>query len=124
MPDVYDKRRPKWPLWLALSLLLVVEIFFVVMFCAEGVTENISTIVNSLGLLLFCVLAWRGIPWSRWLLMALLVWRVANIIVDMVSHIAPGDHRLPGSLVLLALYLFIGLIIASPLGRSTMREAA
>ena len=123
MPNADEKRLPKWPLRLALSLLVAVETFFIVMFSGEGVAENILMIVNSVGILLFCVLTWRGIPWSRWLLIALLLWRAANVSVSMVSHLAPGDHRLTGSLILLSFYVVAGLIISSPLGRSTIRAA-
>jgi hypothetical protein len=103
---------------------VVVEVFFVVMFIGEGDAANIPIIVNSAGILVFCVMTWRGIPWSRWLLFAFLVWRVAGVSVSMVSHIAPGDHRLGGSLLLVAFYVVIGLLIASPLGRAKMRSAA
>ena len=121
MPGAEEKLLPKWPLRLALSLLLVVEVSFVVMLSAEGITRNMLMIVNSIGLLVFCVLTWRGIPWSRWLIIAFLVWRVAKAGVDMVSHLAPGDHRIVGSMLLVAFYVAAGLLIASPLGRSGTR---
>ena len=123
MPDAEERRLPKWPLRLALSLVLVFEVFFVVMLCIEGDAGHIPMIVNSVGLLVFCVLTWRGVPWSRWLLIALLVWRIAQIGVDMGSHFDPGDHRIGGSLMLVALYLAAGSLVASPLGRSTTRAA-
>ncbi len=121
MADTEEKRLPKWPLRLALSLLMVVEVFLVVMFSIEGDVGHIPMIVNSVGLLVFSVLTWRGIPWSRWFLIALLVWRVGEIGVAMVSSFAPGDHRIGGSLLLVALYVAAGLLVASPLGRSRMR---
>ena len=124
MPDAEEKRLPKWPLRLALSLVLALEVFFVVMLFVEGAAENIPMIVNSVGLLVFCVLTWRGIPWSRWLLGAFLVCRVVHIGVAMSSHFAPGDHRIGGSLLLVGLYVVAGLLVASPLGRSRMRAAA
>lgn len=117
MPDVEAKRLPKWPLRLVLSLVLALEMFLVVMLSVEGATEHIPMIVNSVGLLVFCVLTWRGIPWSRWLLVAFLVWRVVEIGIDM-AHFDPGDHRIAGSLVLITLYVVAGSLVASPLGRS------
>jgi hypothetical protein len=124
LPGTSEKRLPTWPLQLALSLLFVVEVFFVFMLVAEGHKESIPTLVNSVGLLVFCALTWRGIPWSRWLLIAFLVWRVARVIVSMISHLAPGDHRFGGSLLLVGFYVATALVIASPLGRSRMRSAA
>ena len=123
MPDAEEKRLPKWPLRLVLSVVFMVEVFFVVMLLGEGVTGNISMLVNSVCLLVFCVLTWRGIPRSRWLLIAFLVWRVARIGVDRVSHMGPDDHRIVGSLILIAFYLAAGMLIASPLGRASMRGA-
>ncbi len=123
MPGAEEKRLPKWPLRLALSLVLVLEVFFVVMLFVEGAARNIPMMVNSVGLIVFCVLTWRGIPWSRWLLIALLVWRVAQIGVAMSLHFAPGDHRIGSSLLLVVLYVVAGLLVASPLGRSRMRAA-
>ena len=107
---------------LALSLVLVLEIFFVVMLFVEGAAGNIPMLVNSVGLLVFCVLTWRGVLWSRWLLIALLVWRVAHI-AAMVSSFAPGDQRTGGSLLLVVLYVVAGLLVASPLGRPRMCAA-
>ena len=123
MPDAEEKRLPKWPLRLALSLVLVLEVFFVVMLFVEGAARNIPMLVNSVGLIVFCVLTWRGIPRSRWLLIAFLVCRVAHIGVAMSLHFAPGDHRIGGSLLLVGLYVVAGLLVASPLGRSRMRAA-
>jgi len=124
LPDAKDKRLPKWPLRLVLSLVLALEVFFVVMLSVEGDAESIPMIVNSVGLLVFCVLTWRGIAWGRWLLVAFLVWRVVQIGVDMGSHFDPGDHRIAGSLMLVTLYVAAGSLVASPLGRSRMRAAA
>jgi hypothetical protein len=123
LPDVKEKRLPRWPLRLILSLVLVLEAFLVVMLSVEGGADKIPMIVNSVGLLVFCVLTWRGIPWSRWLLVAFLVWRVAQIGIDMASHFGPGDHRIAGTLILVMLYVVAGLLVASPLGRSGMRAA-
>ncbi len=123
MADAEEKRLPKWPLRLALSLLLVLEVFFVVMLFVEGYAGNIPMIVNSVGLIVFCVLTWRRIPWSRWLLIALLMWRVAHIGIARGSHFDPGDHRIGGSLMLVMLYVAVGSLAASPLGRSRMRAA-
>ena len=123
MTDTEEKKQVKWPLRLVLLLLLVIEVMFVVKLSGEGVTENILQIVNSAGILVFCVLTWRGIPWSRWLLIAFLVWRIAHAGVAMVSHLAPGDHRIVGTLLLIGIYVVAGLVVASPLGRSSMREA-
>lgn len=122
MTDVETRRPPRWPLVLVLSLVVLMEVFFIVMFVAEGAADNIAVIVNSAGLIVFCVLAWRGAPWSRWLLVAFLVWRVAGIGVSAASHFDPADHRLGGSLVLAAFYVVVGLVVASPLG-GTRRSA-
>ena len=121
MSDSEEKQVPRWPLRLALSVVFVVEVFFVVMLSVEGVTRNNLTIANSVGLLACCVLTWRRIPWSRWLLIALLVWRVAQIGIDMSSHLIPGDHRLGGTLMLITLYVAAGLVVASSLVGSIKR---
>lgn len=123
MPDAEERRRPKWPLRLALSLVFMIEVFFVVMLSAEGDAENIPMVVNSVGLLVSCVLTWRGVPWSRWLLIAFLVWRVAQIGADMGLSHTPGDHRLGGSLILVTFYVATGSLVASPLGRVRTRAA-
>jgi hypothetical protein len=124
LSDVERRLLPKWPLRLALLLLSSLEIFFIVMLSAEGDPENTSIILNSVGLLVFCVLTWRRLPWSRWLLIAFLVWRVARIGVDIGSHFASGDERVGGTLILLAFYGVTGALIASPLGRVKRRTAA
>jgi hypothetical protein len=122
LPGAEERRLPKWPLRLALSLVFLLEAFFVVMLSGERDAGNIPMIVNSVGLLLFCALTWRGIPWSRWLLIALLVWRVAQIGVAIASYV-PGDHRLGGSLMLVTFYVIVGLLVGSPLGRLGRRAA-
>ena len=123
MPNEEEKRLPKWPLWIALSLVLVVEVFFIVMLSVEGIIgNNVPILVNSVGLLVSCVLIWRGIAWSRWLLTVLLVWRVADIGIAIASH-GSGDHRIGGSLMLVTFYVLVGLLVASPLGRLSMRAA-
>jgi hypothetical protein len=123
LPDAEETRLPKWPLRLVLSLVLVLEVFLVVMVFVEGAAGNLPMVVNSVGLIVFCVLTWRGTPWSRWLLIAFLAWRVAHIGVAMSLHFAPGDQRFGGSLLLVVLYVVTGLLVASPLGRSMMRAA-
>ena len=123
MRDAEERRLPKWPLWLALSLVMIVEALIVVMLTGERDVGNIPMMVNSVGLLVLCVLTWRGIPWSRWLLVAFLVWRLVQIGVDMGSHFDPGDHRVGGSLILVVLYVAAGSVVASPLGRSRKRAA-
>ncbi|MEA3408927.1 MAG: hypothetical protein U9Q95_01110 [Candidatus Eisenbacteria bacterium] len=120
MPE--EKRLPRWPLRLVLSLVLVLEAFLVVMLSVEGATEHIPMIVNSVGLLVFCVLTWRGIPRCRWLLVAFLVWRVVEIGID-IAHFDPGDHRVASSLVLIMLYVVAGSLAASPLGRARTHAA-
>ena len=122
MPNAEEKRLPRWPLWLALSLVLVLDVFLVVMLSVEGIVGKVPMFVNSVGLLVTCVLTWRGIPWSRWLLIVLLVWRVAHIGVAIASF-GSGDHRLGGSLMLVTFYVLVGLLVASPLGRLSMRAA-
>ncbi len=120
MPE--EKRLPRWPVRLVLSLVLVLDTFLVVMLFVEGAAEQIPMIVNSVGLIVFCVLTWRGIPWSRWLLVAFLVWRVVEIGIA-TAHFDPGDHRIGGSLLLVGLYVVAGLLVASPLGRSRTHAA-
>lgn len=122
MPNSTLRQLPKWPSRLVLSLVLVLETFFIVMLSVEGVAGNLPMLLNSVGLIIFCVLTWRGLPWGRWCLAALLVWRVAEIGVAVASY-DPGDHRLGGSLVLAAFYVVVGAVVASPLGRSRMRAA-
>jgi hypothetical protein len=122
LPDSEEKRLPKWPLWLALSLVFALETFLIVMLSMEGYAGNVPMLVNSVGLLVSCVLTWRGTRWSRWLLIALLVLRVAQIGVAIASY-APGDHRLGGSLILVTFYAVVGLLVGSPLGSSRMRAA-
>ena len=121
MPDAGENRLPKWPLRLVLSLVLVLEVLIVVAFFFQGVADNIPMLVNSVGLIVFCVLTWRGIPWSRWLLVAFLVCRVVHIAVALGSHF--GDHRTGSSLMLAALYIAAGALVASPLGHSRVRAA-
>lgn len=123
MPESEAKHVSQWPLRSALSLILLIEVIFIVKLSAEGITENILMIVNSIGILAFCLLTWRGIPWSRWLLVVFLVWRLANIGVDVVAHMAPGDDRIVGTLSLVVIYVVTGSLIASPLGRSRRRAA-
>ncbi len=62
LPNAKEERLPLWPLRLTLTVLLVIEVFFVLRLTAEGVTDNILMIVNSVGLIVFSVLTWRGIP--------------------------------------------------------------
>ena len=116
MADAEERRLPKWPLRLVLSLVLVLDVFLVVMLFVEGAAGNIPMVVNSVGLIVCCVLTWRGIPWSRWVLVALLAWRVSEIAVAVASY-RPGDHRVGSSFVLMAFYVVVGLVVASPLGR-------
>jgi hypothetical protein len=116
------KQLPKWPLRTALSLLLLLEVFFTVMLSVEGVSGNVAMLLNSIALILFSVLTWRGLRWGRWFLLGLVVWRVAEIAVAAASHGA-GDHRLGGSLVLAAFYVVVGLLVTSPLGRHVRRAA-
>ena len=124
MPDAQERRLAKWPLRLALSLVMVVEaLLLVVLLAFERDVENIPMMVNSIGLLVLCVLTWRGIPWSRWFLIAFLVWRIAQIGITMGSSFAPGDHRIGSALILVVLYVAAGLLAASPLGRSRIRAA-
>ena len=121
MPDAEEKRLPKWPLRLAISLVLVLDVFLVVMLFVEGAAGNVPMMVNSVGIIVCCVLTWRGIPRSRWFLIAFFLWRVVHIGVAMSLHFGPGDQRFGGSLLLLALYVLTALLVASPLGRSGMR---
>jgi hypothetical protein len=123
LANAEEKRLPGWPLRLVLSLVLVLEVFLVVMLFIEGAAGNIPMMVNSLGLIAFCVLTWRRVPWSRWLLIAFLVWRIGHIGVAMSLHFGPGDERFGGSLLLVVLYVVTGLLVASPLGRSSARAA-
>lgn len=123
MADAEEKRVPKWPLRLVLSLVLVLDVFLVVMLFVEGAAGNIPMMMNSVGIIVLCVLAWRGVPRSRWLLIAFLVWRVAHIGVAMSLHFGPGNQRFGGSLLLVVLYVVTGVLVASPLGRIGARAA-
>jgi hypothetical protein len=91
------------------------------MLFVEGAAGNIPMMLNSVGLVVFCVLTWRGVRWSRWFLIAFLVLRVAHIGVAMSLHFGPGDERFGGSLLLVVLYVVTGLLVASPLGRFRAR---
>ncbi len=119
-----EKLPPTWPLRVALSLVLVAEIWLVVRLTAELDAGNIPLLLNAVGLLVFSVLTWRGVPWSRWLLVAFVVWRVVEIGISMALHFGPGDHRLVGTLIFAGFYVAIGVLIASPLGRLRKRAAA
>ena len=122
MPEAEEKRLPRRPLRLVLSLVLTFEVFMLVLLFGEGDLESIPTILNSVGLLVFSVLTWRGIPWSRWLLVAVAVWRVVAVGISLSSYF--GDHRTAGSLLLIGFYVAVGLLVASPLGRLRVRAAA
>jgi hypothetical protein len=124
MPDSENQRLTRWPLRVALSALLVVELFLVVRLSAEGVADNILMILNSVGLVVFAVLVWRGVPRSRLFLVTLLAWRVASIGYNVVLHISPSDHRFLGTLLIAGFYVALGLLVASPLGRSHISGAA
>jgi len=113
LPDAEERRQPRWPLRLALSLVIVVDAFLVVMLTAERNAGNIPTLVSSVGLVVFCILAWRGIRWSRWLLIAFLAWRVTALGISSVSRFGAGDYRTLGSLTL---YVVAVVLVASPLG--------
>ena len=123
MADAEGKRLPKWPLRLVLSLVMVLEVFLVLMLLVEGAAGNIPMMVNSVGIIVCCVLTWRGIPRSRWFLIAFFLWRVVHIGVAMSLHFGPGDQRFGGSLLLVVLYVVTGLLVASPLGRIGARAA-
>ena len=101
-----------------LSALLLVEAFFLFMVLGEGGTE-ITLIVSSIGIIVFSVLTWRELPRARWILVALLVWRILEIVIQASRNLSLDDHRLPGTLVLLGFYVIVTILIASPLGRPT-----
>jgi hypothetical protein len=121
LPDAEGTRLPKWPLQVVLSLLSLLEILFVVMLSAEGRADNIPAILNSLGLVVFCVLMWRGVPWIRWLVIAFLVWHIVGIGASLSAHF--GDHRTGGSLMLIGFYVAVAVVVASPLGNVRLRAA-
>ncbi|MBN2565349.1 MAG: hypothetical protein JXB46_06530 [Candidatus Eisenbacteria bacterium] len=129
MSHTRERRLPRWPMLLVLSLVLVLDSFLLLLLLIETIetkTINIPMTVNSAGLVVLCVLFWRGLRWSRWILIALLVWRVASIVIAMALHFVPGDHRVGSSLIMIAFYAAVGLVLASPLGRSwidTMHRA-
>ncbi len=108
---------PGRALRIALAVLLLIEVFFLVKLFGEGGTET-TLILSSIGIFVLCVLTWRGSASSRWLLVAFLAWRVAEIVIDMRRNFVPGDHRIAGTLILLAIYLAAGAVVASPLGAS------
>ena len=114
----HDPGIPRGPLRFILSALLLVEAFFLFMLFGEGGTE-ITLIVSSIGIVVFSVLTWRGLPRARWILVALLVWRVLEIVIQASRNLSLDDHRLPGTLFLLGFYLIVTTLIASPLGRPT-----
>jgi hypothetical protein len=74
------------------------------------------------GIVVLCALTWRGSRWSRWTLLAFLVWRLIEIGVDASSHFTPGDRRIAGTLTLVLVYLAAGAVISSPLGNALMRR--
>lgn len=113
-----DPEIPKGPLRFTLSALLLVEAFFLFMVLGEGGTE-ITLIVSSIGIIVFSVLTWRELPRARWILVALLVWRILEIVIQATRNLSLDDHRLPGTLVLLGFYVIVTIMIASPLGRPT-----
>jgi hypothetical protein len=108
---------------LTLSFLLLVEAFFLFMLFGEGGTE-ITLIVCSIGIVVFSVLTWRELPRARWILVAFLVWRILEIVIQASRNLSLDDHRLPGTLILLGFYVIVALLIASPLGRPTRGSAA
>ena len=114
----HDPGIPRGPLRFILSALLLVEAFFLFMLFGEGGTE-ISLIASSIGILVLCVLTWRELPRARWILVALLVWRILEIVIQASRNLSLDDHRLPGTLVLLGFYLIVTTLIASPPGRPT-----
>ena len=113
-----NREIPKGPLRFTLSALLLVEAFFLLMVLGEGGTE-ITLIVSSIGIIVFSVLTWRELPRARWILVALLVWRILEIVIQSSRNLSLDDHRLPGTLVLLGFYVIVTILIASPLGRPT-----
>ena len=125
-PPVPDTATRTWPARSALILLLHIEAFFVVMIFGEAINgnTNIPMLLNSTGLVVFCGLALGKIPWSRWVVPVLLLWRVVTLLVNMILHIGPNDHRFAGSILMLVVYLLIGAVIASPFGRLERRSAA
>ena len=94
-----------------------VVILLIVLLTSERDAGNAPMLVNSLGLLVLSVMAWRSVPWSRPLLFAFLVWRVAQIGVSVSSRFGPGDPRIGGTMILVTLYVVAGLLVGSPLGR-------
>jgi len=118
-----EHELPRWPIRLALSVLVVIEIFFLIKLFGEGGADNVTLIMSSVGIVVFCVLTWRGSRWSRWLLLAFLVWRLVEIGIDASSHFAPDDRRIVGTLILVVIYLVAGSVIASPLGHRLIRAA-
>ena len=113
-----DRPSPRWPLRVTLSILLVIEVVFIIKIIGEGISGGSAVLlVASLGIVLSCVLAWRGTSWARWSIVAFIVLRLAHIGVSMAAHFSPDDHRLPGTLILVAIYVAAGAVVASPLGR-------
>ena len=109
---------PRGPLRFILSALLLFEAFFLLMLFGEGGTE-ITLIVCSIGIVVLSVLTWRELPRARWILVAFLVWRILEIVIDASRNLSLDDHRLPGTLFLLGFYLIVTTLMASPLGRPT-----
>jgi hypothetical protein len=117
-----ESEIPKWPLRLTLSVLLLVEVFFLLMLFGEGGTE-ITLILSSIGILVLCVPTWRELPRARWILLAFLIWRILEIVIQASRNLSLSDHRLPGTLMLLAIYVLAAMLIASPLGQPTRGSA-
>jgi len=123
LTDTEERRLPKWPLRLVLSLVIVLDVFLVVMLAIEGAASNALMLVNSVGLIVSGVLVWRGARWSRWIFAAFVLWRVVHIGVAIVFWMGTGDHRIPSSLILIAFYVVVCLVVASPLGRPSRVSA-
>ena len=64
LPNPEERRQPRWPLRVALSFVILMDAFLVVMLTAERNVGNIPTLVSSIGLVVFSTLAWRGIRCS------------------------------------------------------------
>lgn len=63
-----------------------------------------------------------ALPRARLILLAFLVWRILEIVIQASRNRSLDDHRLRGTLMLLSIYVLAALLDASPLGHPTRSE--
>jgi len=75
----------------------------------------ITLTMSSIGIVVLCVPTWRALQRARWILLAFLIWRILEIVIQASRNISLHDHCLPGSLKLLAIHVLAAFLIASSL---------